>query len=78
MSLYPRNKEKPIWLDQTRDYCRNAGITIAAWGPRSLVVEAKSPERAGEISTQLANYGFKPVPDEDDTCAGLLTLSHPG
>lgn len=48
------------------------------WGPNALIVEAKSPERAAEISAQLANLGFRPVPDPDDDYAGLLTLSHPG
>jgi hypothetical protein len=76
MAVFCRYKEKPAWLDQTRDFCRSQGITIAAWGPRAVVVEAKSPERAEEISTQLANFGFKAVPNEDDAYAGLLTLSH--
>ncbi len=75
MALFSRKKEKPAWLDQTREFCRTAGITIAGWGPHALVVEAKSPERAGEIAKQLANFGFKPVRDENDTYAGLLTLS---
>jgi hypothetical protein len=76
MAVFTRYKEKPAWLDQTREFCRNAGITIAAWGPRNVVVEANSAERAEEISTQLANFGFKPVPSEEDAFAGLLTLSH--
>jgi hypothetical protein len=40
-------------------------------------VEAKSPERAAEITAQLASLGFQPVEDPDDAYAGLLTLTHP-
>jgi hypothetical protein len=75
MAVFTRYKEKPAWLDQTREFCRSQGITIAAWGPRNVVVEARSPARADEITTQLANFGFKPVPSEEDSFAGLLTLS---
>jgi hypothetical protein len=75
MAVFTRYKEKPVWLDQTREFCRSQGITIAAWGPRNVVVEANSPERAEEISHQLANFGFRAVPSEDDAFAGLLTLS---
>lgn len=39
------------------------------WGPHTLVVEAKSSERAAEISSQLADLGFQPVPDPDDDYA---------
>jgi hypothetical protein len=79
MKLLKRGKnEKPGWLEGTREFCRGAGISIMAWGPKSLVVEAKSPQRADEIARQLANLGFEAVQDEDDACAGLLTLSHPG
>jgi hypothetical protein len=77
MSIFSRNKDNPAWLEQTREFCRTAGISIAAWGPHALVVEAKSPERATEIANELANFGFKPIQDEDDAYAGLLTLSHP-
>lgn len=77
MGLFSRKKETPLWLDETRAFCRQNGISISAWGPHALVVEAKTPERATEIATQLANFGFKPVHDEDDAYAGLLTLSHP-
>jgi hypothetical protein len=40
-----------------------------------LTVYAKSPERAREIASLLANLGLRPVEDEDDANAGLLTLS---
>jgi hypothetical protein len=66
---------KPEWLQETRDFCRGAGITIMAWGPQTLVVEAKSPERAKEIASQLAQLGFAAVEDEADSNAGMLTLS---
>ena len=47
-----------------------------AWGPSQLVVEAKSPEQAGEIARQLSHLGFKAVDDEGDAYAGMLTLTH--
>jgi len=65
----------PDWLPQTREFCRSAGIKIMAWGPDALVVEAKSPETASQISNQLRQLGFKAVPDEADSYAGILTLS---
>ena len=71
-------KDQPAWLDNAREFCRTHGITMAAWGPNTLVVEAKSPERAAQIAAQLANLGFRAIQDEADACAGLLTLSHPG
>jgi hypothetical protein len=77
MGLFSRNKDKPAWLDQTREFCRAQNIVIAAWGPQGLVVEAKSPERRGEIAALLANLGFQVVADENDEYAGLLELRHP-
>jgi hypothetical protein len=76
MSLLSRSKN-PSWLDSAREFCSAHNITIVGWGPHALVVEAKSPERAAEISGQLADLGFRPAPDPDDDYAGLLTLSHP-
>jgi hypothetical protein len=76
MSLFSRSKN-PRWLDSTLEFCNARNITIVGWGPHALVVEAKSSERAAEISTQLANLGFKPVADPEDRYAGILTLSHP-
>ena len=74
MSLFSRSKNPP-WLDTAREFCSARNITIMGWGPHALMVEAKSPERAAEISAQLANLGFQPVPDPDDDYAGILTLS---
>jgi len=65
----------PDWLPQLREFCRSAGIKIMAWGPDTLVVEAKSPEIASQISNQLHQIGFKAVEDEADSYAGILTLS---
>lgn len=65
----------PDWLPQVREFCRNAKIKIMAWGPETLVVEAKSPELASQISNQLSQLGFKAVEDEADSYAGILTLS---
>jgi len=36
-------------------------------GSHALIVEAKFPERAAEVSTQLASLGFQPVPDQTTT-----------
>jgi len=48
---------------------------MMAWGADTLVVQAKSPEIASQISNQLRQLGFKPVEDEADNYAGILTLS---
>ena len=76
MSLFSRSKNPP-WLDSAREFCHARNITIIGWGPHALIVEAKSPEHAAEISAQLANLGFQLVHDPDDVYAGILTLSHP-
>jgi hypothetical protein len=76
MSLFSPSKN-PSWLDSTRVFCSARNIPIMGWGPHALLVEAKSPERAIEISAQLADLGFQPVPDPGDEYAGILTLSHP-
>ena len=76
MALFSRSKN-PAWLDSAREFCHTHNITIMAWGPHALMVEAKSPERAAEISAHLANLGFQPVLDPDDAHAGILTLNHP-
>jgi len=76
MPLFSRSKNPP-WLEPAREFCKARNIMITAWGPQALVVEAKSPERAAEISAQLAELGFQPIRDPDDDYAGILTLSHP-
>ena len=76
MSLFSRSKD-PLWLASAREFCSARKITIMGWGPNNLVVEAKSPERAAEISAELASLGFRPVPDPEDAYAGILTLSRP-
>ena len=65
----------PDWLPQVREFCSRAKIKIMAWGPDTLVVGAKSPEIASQISHQLRQLGFKAVEDEADSYAGILTLS---
>jgi len=45
------------------------------WGPETLIVQAKSPEMATQISQQLRQLGFKAVEDEGDSYAGILTLT---
>jgi hypothetical protein len=74
--LFTRSNNPP-WLDSAREFCKAQNITIMGWGQHALVVEAKSSERAAEISTQLASLGFQPVADPADAYAGILTLSHP-
>lgn len=76
-AFFRSKKTTPVWLDQAQEFCGSNGITITAWGPHALVVEAKSPEVSAEIARQLANLGFVAMKDEDDANAGLLTLSHP-
>ncbi len=68
-------KDAPTWLSEAKDLCRKNGIEIAGWGNSALVVYAKSENRAREIALLLANLGFRPVPDQNDAYAGLLTLS---
>src|SRR5215471_521551 len=67
--------KNPDWLPQVREFCKSVGITIMAWGPCALVVEANSPEIASQISKQLRQLEFKAVEDEADADAGMLTLS---
>jgi hypothetical protein len=69
------NRIDPGWLPETRDLCRQLGITIMAWGPDMLTVEAKSATRAKEIAAQLGHLGFKAIENEDDAYAGMLSLS---
>lgn len=76
MAIFARMSTKtPAWLPEAREFCRNSGIKIMGWGPDLLTVEAKSEERAKEIASQLAQFGFKPIPNEDDAYGGLLDLS---
>jgi hypothetical protein len=51
------NKTDPAWLPETRDLCRRLGITIMAWGPDMLTVEAKSAMRARENGNQSRVIG---------------------
>ena len=69
------SKIDPEWLPPIREFCRNEGITIMAWGPQALVVEAKSPECAAEVSLKLRQLGFQAIEDAEDAYAGILTLS---
>ena len=65
----------PDWLPQVREFCRNAKINLMAWGPETIVVEAKSPEARFQIAHQLRQMGFKAIEDEADDEAGILSLS---
>lgn len=69
------NRIDPGWLPETRDLCRLLGITIMAWGPDLLTVEAKSATRAKEIAAQLGHLGFKAIENDDEAYAGMLSLS---
>src|SRR5215470_1763595 len=76
MAIFARSHaEKPVWLDEVRQFCSRAGINIMGWGPDLLTVEAKSRERAQQIASQLATLGFKVVENEDSAYAGMLDLS---
>lgn len=76
MALFARsNKQKPSWLEEVKEFCERAGITIMGCGPDLLVVEAKSKERAREITSQLGQLGFHAIESEDDAYAGILSLS---
>lgn len=66
-------KEKPVWLQQVREFCRTAGIEICGWGSDTLIVETKSPDRAEQITSQLRAFGFDLV--ENDADSGTLLLS---
>lgn len=67
--------KEPDWLHQVREFCRNSGIKIMAWGPDTVVVEAKSEDRAQTIAYQLGQFGFKAIKDQGDTYAGMLSLT---
>jgi len=75
MAILTRAQDRPAWLDETSNFCKSARITIVAWGPNGLLVEAKSPERAKEIASQLGQLGFKVIENEDNDYAGILELS---
>lgn len=67
--------EVPPEIENAREFCRSAGIEVAAWGQDTLLVKAESPDRAEQIATQLRQLGFESVEDEDDLKAGLLLVS---
>jgi len=76
MALFSRATESiSPQIAQARDFCRANRITVMACGPNALTVEARSSECAAEICSQLASFGLKPMPNEDDKCAGMLDLA---
>jgi hypothetical protein len=66
---------KPDWFSGVHEFCRTARIEIMGWGTDTLVVKAESPERAGEVASQLRSFGFEAIEDEADAEAGMLLLS---
>jgi len=68
-------KTEPLWLPESREFCRQNGIKIAGWGTDSLVVYSESPVRAKRIAAHLEQLGFQATDDGEDAQAGLLTLS---
>jgi hypothetical protein len=66
---------KPDWFPEVHEFCRTARIEIMGWGTDTLVVKAESPERAGEVASQLRSFGFEAIEDEADAEAGMLLLS---
>lgn len=75
MAILAPSRGKPAWLEETRAFCKTAGIKIMGWGPDLLTVEAKSAARSSEIAAQLGQLGFRVVENEDNVNAGLLDLS---
>jgi hypothetical protein len=69
------SKEKPPWLQATREFCGSVGIEICGWGTDTLVVKTVSRDDAAQVASQFRSLGFEPIEDEDDASAGLLTLS---
>ena len=67
------NRSEPEWLSAAREACRRAGIEISGWGDDTLLVNARTSERAKEIAALLRPTGLEPV--EDDAASGLLLLS---
>jgi len=73
--IHDVRKEQQDWLREARRFCRCVGIGVSEWGADSLIVEAKSPDRVKQISSQLRQFGLSPIENEDDAGAGLLLLS---
>ena len=73
--LLQMSPKSPDWLPEVRDFCRRSSITISGWGAETLVVEVKSPQKVTEVSSLLGQFGFQPMPSDDDKEAGLLLLS---
>jgi hypothetical protein len=66
---------KPDWFPGVHEFCRSARIEIMGWGTDTLVVKAESPERAGEVASQLRSFGFEAIEDQADAEAGMPLLS---
>lgn len=73
--MFASGNAVPPWLGETQQFCESAHITIMGWGPNLLSVEAKSPQRARQIASQLAPLGFHMIENDADTYAGILNLS---
>jgi hypothetical protein len=73
--MFAHGSAAPPWLNETQQFCQSAQITIMGWGPNLLSVEAKSPQRAQQIASQLAPLGFHIIENEADAYAGILNLS---
>ena len=70
--MSPKN---PDWLPEVREFCRRSSISLSGWGADTLVVEAKSKARAAEVASLPRQFGFAPMPSEEDEQAGMLLLS---
>lgn len=69
------SKPLPQWLVEAREFCRKERIQVVGWGPNLITVQPKSAAQANEIAAQLELFGLKPVADDMDVEAGLLSLS---
>jgi hypothetical protein len=66
--------KKPPWFEEVRALCRAADIEIAGWGPESLLLVAKTPERRRQLIEQFSSMGFQELQSSQDEYAGLLQL----
>jgi hypothetical protein len=73
--LLHMSKEKPLWLEQARGFCRDAGIKVYRWDSDTVTVEAESPDRAKQVASRLQSLGFQPIEDEDYASEAMLLLS---
>jgi hypothetical protein len=55
--------------------CKELRCPVAAWGPKTVVVEMKDSGRLEDLKSRLAPLGFHFLPNEDSQAAGLYDFS---